>query len=262
MGVKKQSSYELVIGDAIEVLLKFREKFDLIIADPPFGIDFNKSSHEYGANGCTLYEDFYKGDEYEEFSHKWIEKCYNSLKDDGSMYVVSGWTRIGDILNAVKKTKFHIVNHIVWKFSWGVFTSRKYVTSHYHILFLVKDLKNYKFFPQTKNPKTKRKGNKYEEDVLFWPKYNRGNDPDRINGHPCQLPLCLLNRLIKISSEEGDWIGDLFSGSGGTTLAARKLNRNVIAIEKNKEYEKIIKKKAKFGLIIIPESKKKTLDHF
>ncbi|MCX6750339.1 MAG: site-specific DNA-methyltransferase [Candidatus Pacearchaeota archaeon] len=225
-------------------------------------MNFYKSSHEYGVNGNILYEDKYEDDEYEKFSYDWISKCYDSLKEEGSMYIISGWTRVGDVLNALKKTKFHLVNHLIWNFSWGVFTKRKYVTSHYHILFLVKDPKKYKFFPQTKNPESKRKGEKYEEDVLFWPEYNRGNDPDRIDGHPCQLPLCLLKRLIKVSSEEKDLIGDIFSGSGGTALAARELNRNVVSIEKNKQYEEIIKKKAKFGKIITPESKKKTLNDF
>jgi len=262
MNEQNQSHYELIIGDAIEELPKLNNKFNLIIADPPFGINFDKGSHEYGSEEYLLYEDKYEGDEYEKFSFEWIDKCYDALTDDGSLYIISGWTRIGDILNAVKKTKFTIINHIIWRFSWGVFTKRKYVTSHYHILFLAKKIDKYKFCPQSSNPNTKRKGEKYEEDVWVWKDYNRGNDPDRIKGHPCQLPLCLLEKIIKISSDEGDWVGDVFSGSGGTTLACRRLNRNVIAIEKCKEYEDIIKKKAKFGEVIIPETKKTTLLNF
>jgi DNA modification methylase len=72
--------------------------------------------------------------------------------------------------------------------------------------------------------------------------------------HPCQLPLVLLEKILKISSRPGDWVGDVFSGSGGTMLACRRLGRNVIGFEKNKEYEEIIKQKAKFGEKIIPRS--------
>jgi site-specific DNA-methyltransferase (adenine-specific) len=255
-----ESNYELIIGDVLEVLPTLKDRFHLIIADPPFGLEFDKSSHEYGADDYILYEDKFTDKEYEEFSFDWVGKCYDSLKSNGSLYIISGWTRIGEILNAVKKTDFQLLNHIIWQFSWGVFTRKKYITSHYHILFLVKDAKNYKFFPQYTNPNTKRKGEKYEEDVWFWSSYNRGNDPDRIKGHPCQLPLVLLEKIIRISSEPDDWVGDVFSGSGGTTLACRRLGRNVIAIEKSAAYEEIIKQKARFNQIIIPEHKKEKKD--
>ena len=174
-----KSDYKIIIGDVLEELEKLKEKFDLIIADPPFGIDFDKSCHEYKQAGAILYKDTFKGKEYEEFSYQWISKCYDALKPEGSMYVVSGWSNIGDILNAIDRTDFIIKNHIIWFFEWGVFTNRKYVTSHYHIPFLVKDDKKFTFKPQWSNPNTKRKGAKYEKDVWYWPKYNRGNDPDQ-----------------------------------------------------------------------------------
>lgn len=238
------SQYKLVFGNVQETLKDYPRKFHLIIADPPFGIDFDKSSHEYGSDGYLLYEDKFEGNEYEEFSFQWISRCFDALKENGSMYIVSGWSNIGDILNAVKKTRFIIKNHLIWFFEWGVFTKRKYITSHYHILFLVKKDKEYTFKPQYSNPNTKRKGHKYEKDVFYWPKYNRGNDPDRIKGHPCQLPLVLLRKIIRISSNEEDWIGDIFSGSGGTLRASRELGRHCISFELNPDYKSIIEKKA------------------
>jgi len=110
--------------------------------------------------------------------------------------------------------------------------------------------KKYIFKPQYSNPKTQRKGFKYEKDVWYWPKYNRGNDPNHIKGHPCQLPIMLMKKMIKISSNPGDWIGDIFSGSGGTLLACRELGRHCISIEKNQDYLDIINKKAKISQTI------------
>ena len=241
------SECKIRIGDLFKVLDDYKNKFDLIIADPPFGIDFDKSCHEYGSDGYILYDDKFEGDEYEEFSHAWISKCFDALKPNGAMYVLSGWSKIGEILNAIKRTDFVLKNHLIWFFEWGVFAKKKYVTSHYHIPFLVKNDKKFTFNPQYSNPNTKRKGHKYEKDVMYWPKYNRGNDPDRIKGHPCQLPLVLLRKMIKISTNPGDWVGDIFSGSGGTLLASRELGRNCISIEKNLEYLGIIEKKAKIN---------------
>ena len=145
-----------------------------------------------------------------------------------------------------------MLNHAIWHYSWGVYTKRRFVTSHYHILLLVKNPKKYQFYKQKH----------YYEDVLYWKEYNRGNDPDRIKGHPCQLPLVLLETLILTSSSSGDLVGDVFSGSGGTILAARRTGRNVIGFELREEYEPIIKQKVKFGQPITEFDHKKTLDQY
>ncbi len=247
-----ESKYELIIGDIFETLpIKTEERlFNLIIADPPFGISFNKSSHEYGAEEYDLYEDNFTPKTYFDFSKRWIQICYDALTATGSLYIISGWTNLEYILNAITKTEFHILNHIIWHFSWGVYTKRRFATSHYHILLLVKNKNEYQFYKQN------------DGDVFFWPEYNRGNDPHRIKGHPCQLPIVLLEKMIQTSSSPGDLVGDVFSGSGGTILAARLNHRDVIAFEIRKEYEPIIRRKAHFGKPVSPPTKQSTLKKY
>ncbi|UCG02176.1 MAG: site-specific DNA-methyltransferase [Candidatus Heimdallarchaeota archaeon] len=249
-----ESKYELIIGDVLETLpWKARERlFDLIIADPPFGIAFNKSSHEYGADDYDLYEDKFTPESYFQFSKAWIESCHEALTENGSLYIISGWTNLQFILNAIDESKFHVLNHAIWYFSWGVYTKRRFVTSHYHILLLVKNKKNYQFYKQKH----------YDEDVFFWPEYNRGNDPHRIKGHPCQLPIVLLEKLVLTSSSPGDLVGDVFSGSGGTILAARQTGRDVVGFEIREEYKEIIQQKARFGKLVTPSKKQSTLERF
>ena len=251
---KYSSTYKLVLGDVNNTLpLEAKERsFDLMIADPPFGISFNKSSHEYGAAEYNLYEDSFTPESYYEFSKKWIKTCYDGLTPTGSLYIISGWTNLQYILNAINTTNFHMLNHAIWHFSWGVYTKRRFVTSHYHIILLVKNPKKYQFYKQKH----------YDEDVFFWKEYNRGNDPDRIKGHPCQLPIVLLEKLILTSSSVDDLVGDVFSGSGGTILAARRSGRDVIGFEIRKDYKPIIEEKAKFGKPITDNNQKKTLDQF
>jgi len=249
-----ESKYELIIGNVLEKLpLKAKERpFNLIIADPPFGISFNKSSHEYGADDYDLYEDKFTPESYFQFSKTWIETCYEALTENGSLYIISGWTNLQYILNAIDESKFHMLNHAIWFFSWGVYTKRRFVTSHYHILLLVKNKKNYQFYKQKH----------YDEDVFFWPEYNRGNDPNRIKGHPCQLPIILLEKLVLTSSSPGDLVGDVFSGSGGTILAARLTNRDAVGFEIREEYKDIIYQKARFGEPVTPSKRQATLEKF
>jgi site-specific DNA-methyltransferase (adenine-specific) len=252
--MEEESKYELIIGDVNKTLpIKANERlFDLIIADPPFGISFNKSSHEYGADDYNLYEDEFTPDSYFKFSKCWINTCYKSLTSNGSMYIISGWTNLRPILNAINETNFHMLNHLIWHFSWGVFTKLRFVTSHYHILLLVKNKNEYQFHKQKH----------YDEDVFFWPEYNRGNDPHRIKGHPCQLPVVLLKKLILTSSSPSDLVGDVFSGSGGTILAARLTSRDVVGFEIRKEYEPIIRQKAKFGKLLTPSERQMPLEKY
>ena len=54
--------------------------------------------------------------------------------------------------------------------------------------------------------------------------------------HPCQLPIHLLERIILMTSDEGDIILDPFSGTGTTAIAAKRLGRQYIGFDIDKNY--------------------------
>jgi site-specific DNA-methyltransferase (adenine-specific) len=68
---------------------------------------------------------------------------------------------------------------------------------------------------------------------------------NKINGtiHPTQKPLALLEYLVKTYTNEGDLVLDNVAGSGTTALACKNLNRQYVAIEKEKDYYNIIIKR-------------------
>jgi site-specific DNA-methyltransferase (adenine-specific) len=70
------------------------------------------------------------------------------MKDDGSMYIVSGWSNLSSIYKALDKLDLYTINHIVWKYNFSVATKSKFVSAHYHIFYI------------SKNKKTKVKFNK------------------------------------------------------------------------------------------------------
>jgi DNA modification methylase len=53
----------------------------------------------------------------------------------------------------------------------------------------------------------------------------------------------MIERIIQMSSDEGDRILDPYAGSGTTLVASRNLNRKGIGIDIDKRYEKIMKKR-------------------
>lgn len=65
----------------------------------------------------------------------------------------------------------------------------------------------------------------------------------RQNGHIAMFPEVLPSRLIKMFSFVGETVLDPFTGSGTTSLAAKKLGRNSVGIEINNEFIPIIREK-------------------
>ena len=59
------------------------------------------------------------------------------------------------------------------------------------------------------------------------------NDKER-SGYPTQKPEALLERIIKMSSNEGELVADFFCGSGTTLSVAEKMNRRWIGVDSSK----------------------------
>lgn len=69
-------------------------------------------------------------------------------------------------------------------------------------------------------------------------RHNKRRDP-----HPCQLPIHLLERLILMTTDEGDLVLDPFLGTGTTAIAAKRLSRHYIGIELDPLYAQVAREK-------------------
>ena len=110
---------------------------DLIFTDPPYGIDgdgLDVHYHRDESNVVPGYIDVPLS-QYAKFSQDWINECQRVLRPGGSIYIVSGYTNLHHILNALHATDLEEVNHLIAKYSFGVNASKKWVSSHYHVLF-------------------------------------------------------------------------------------------------------------------------------
>ena len=56
--------------------------------------------------------------------------------------------------------------------------------------------------------------------------------------HPCQKPMAVTKRLLKIFTNEGDIVLDPFSGGGTTAMCCEEMNRKWVAIERDPEHFK------------------------
>jgi site-specific DNA-methyltransferase (adenine-specific) len=226
--------------DCIEGAQKYLKDgaVDLIITDPPYGIDGDKLHKHYNRNEKNVLDGYVDIpiNEYEEFSLKWIKEAERVLKPGGSLYIVSGYTNLIHILNALRATKLKEVNHIIWKYNFGVYTKNKYISSHYHILYYVKlgDIPTFNTFARfgdaEKDEKNGSLNYQDREDVWF---INREYKPNKIKNKN-ELPWELLIKMIQYSSNPGDLVCDFFLGSFSTAKVARGLNRKATGFEISK----------------------------
>lgn len=73
------------------------------------------------------------------------------------------------------------------------------------------------------------------------------NVPKDKTFHSCQIPLALVETLIKSCTKEDDSIGVLFGGSGSELALCQKLKRNFVSTELHAEYYRMILERLEKG---------------
>jgi DNA modification methylase len=227
---------KIVHGDCTRVLKGAEAPFaDLVFADPPFNIGYK----------YDRYQDKVKRPSYVRWTRSWMSECLRVLKPNGSFYIAIGDEHVADVKRIADRLGLSLRNWIIWHYSFGQQLKNKFARSHTHILYFVRDPKDFtfndeivrvisdrqrKYYDKRANP-----AGKMPDDV--WDEYPRvcGTFHER-TGFPCQMPESLLARIIRVSSNEGDWVLDPFCGSGTTPVVACKLGRKYTAIDISSEY--------------------------
>ncbi|MEM6561626.1 MAG: site-specific DNA-methyltransferase, partial [Planctomycetota bacterium] len=246
---------QIIPGDCLELLNSAKPGWaDLCFADPPFNIG-------YLYNG---YEDEKPAEQYVHWSTDWMKAVHRALKPDGSFYLAIGDEYAAELCVAAKSIGFNLRNWIVWHYTFGQQPKQKFARSHTHILYFVKDEKNFTFnadairVPSARqliyNDKRAVKKGKIPDDTWYLrPQEAQGDlfnaDDDvwfesrlcgtfkeREGWHGCQMPLAVLERIIKVSSGPNDIVLDPFNGSGTTVVASALLGRKYVGLEQNEEY--------------------------
>ncbi len=207
---------------------------DLIATDPPYQINFENNNWDKkdGLNWNFLASEFAR-----------------VLKPSGSLIIFQGWSHVADTKVILDK-HFTLKNWIIYDRVKGRGAKTNLVSTREDILWYVVDEENYTFNKVSSNIKKKTKGMGLKNGNEFRALSNVWTDipplvpwsQERVD-HPTQKPLYLMDRIIRIYSNEHDTVLDPFLGSGTTSIACKLLNRNCIGFESEKEYFQINKER-------------------
>ena len=188
---------------------------DLVIADPPYGI--SKELNCKGQKlGTTAKLNFNFG-EWDKLDKAWFEIAIKKTK--GWMMTFCAKKDVGYFIERLESEGFIAVDVIVWQKPDPLPLNAK-----------SRFLNAWEAVVVGKRSGATWNSN-YEHNIIKMPAPKGKN-----RFHPTQKPVALIQRLIELSTNEGDLILDPFMGSGTAAVAAIQSKRNYIGFENSKEY--------------------------
>jgi site-specific DNA-methyltransferase (adenine-specific) len=222
--------WQILHGDCLEVLPKFKDEARLIFAEPPCplpGVDPE-------AQDVPVYEE-----DYVSWAKERLGACLEALTNDGSLWLLvdDEWaSAYGEILHWLGLT---IHSWIKW-YAPGRPSSSLPFNDHFlrtskHLFYCVVDPTRYVFH---EDEVRKANGKPWDDVWGIDPPIPRLTDDaaERLPDFPRQLPLALLDPIIRCASDPGDLVLDPFSGSATTGVAAIVHGRRYVGIEQDESY--------------------------
>lgn len=233
---------------------------DLVFVDPPYNIGFDYGEDEY--------DDKQPPDVYLNWCYSWMREIHRVLHPSGSFWLAIGDEWAAELKVAARECGFHLRSWVVWYYTFGVNSPKKFTRSHAHLLYFTKHRTKFTFNPdQVRVPSSRAlvyndkranpngrlpddtwiirpqdlpNGFPADGDVWFIPRIC-GTFKARQEGAANQMPEQLLGRIIRACSHEGNLVLDPMAGTGTTLAVAKKLGRNYLGFELSEKFSAKIK---------------------
>jgi site-specific DNA-methyltransferase (adenine-specific) len=249
--------------------------FRLIYIDPPFNtskvqqrarmrvvaseqgvrVGFGDRRYHVQLYDSPAYQDAYE--DYLGFLEPRLREAHRLLTPDGSLFVHLDY-REAHYVKVLLDTIFGrecFMNEIIWAYDYGGRSKRRWPAKHDTIFWYAKDPENYVFHyeaidripymaPDLVGAEKAQRG-KTPTDV-WWLTIVPTNSKEK-TGYPTQKPLKLLERIVRVHSDVGDWVLDFFAGSGTTGEAAARLGRRFVLIDNHPDAIRIMTERLAFA---------------
>ncbi|WMD19948.1 DNA methyltransferase [Achromobacter seleniivolatilans] len=225
-------------GDCMDIMARLpSESVDMVFADPPFNLDKLYPSE---------IDDNLRKSHYLQWCEEWLAESIRLLKDGGSLFV---WNlpKWNTYLSAYLNRHLNFRHWIAVDIKYSLPMQSKLYPSHYSLLYFVKgprpttfhadrlpmevcpaccaDLKDYGGYKDKMNPLGVNLCDVWNDiPPVRHAKYKKRKEAN-------ELSIKLLDRVIEMSTNEGDCVFDPFGGSGTTYAVAELKKRKWIGVE-------------------------------
>jgi modification methylase len=244
----------VIVGDCIEALARLPEaSIDLVFADPPYNLQLNSALFRPDNSRVDAVDDewdkFGSFAAYDAFTRDWLSACRRVLKPSGSLWVIGSYHNIFRVGATLQDLGFWVLNDVVWRKANPMpnFRGRRFTNAHETLIWASMGPKarytfNYDAMKALNDDLQMR------SDWLFpiCSGAERLREDCGRKTHPTQKPEALLHRVILASSHTGDVVLDPFLGSGTSAVAAKRLGRAFIGIERDEAYAEAARARLKF----------------
>ena len=214
--------YNMDFRDGIKQMLDENIKIDMIITDPPYNINFK----------YDVYNDRMSDDDYMEML-QWFENeplAIIQYPEETMKYIVPSLGIPDEVLS--------------WCYNSNI-------SRQFRLISIFNANVDFDAVKQPyKNPTDKRIQERIANGQEGARSYDWFTDIQLVKNvsndkteHPCPVPVELMERIILLTTKEGDTVLDPFMGSGTVAIACKNTNRNYIGFEVSKDYCDIAKKR-------------------
>ena len=255
--------------DVLKVLKQLPDgSVDMVYGDPDYNVGINYAGKNYTT----------KWNEYINWYIELAKESMRVLKPTGNLFMINYPKQNAHLRVKYLDDNTYDVQDYVWTYNTNVGHSPKRFTTAHRSILHCRKTKNNNFYKDQvavpyKNPTDKRilnnlangsKGRMPYSWFYFDLVKNVSKDK---TFHACQIPLPLVEMLIRSCTQDNDDVFILFGGSGSEIVLCKNLKRNFISCEIHPDYYQMIldrldnngKIKDEYRLNFIQQKNRKTL---
>lgn len=195
------------------------EKFDLVVTDPPYNVDYTGGTAEQ----LKIMNDKMSSAAFHAFLLDFYSSMGEWVKEGASWYIFHADTEGHNFRTAFIQAGNKLAGCLIWVKNSIVMGRSDYQWKHEPILFGWKLGKPHNWYADRK-----------QSTILNFDR------PLRNTEHPTMKPVKLISYLIQNSSLPGDIVGDGFLGSGSTMVGAEQMNRKCYGTELDPKFCQVI----------------------
>jgi modification methylase len=251
---KKSTDFQLnkiYQGDCVELMKSIpKNSVDMIFADPPYNLQLKGDLHRPDQSKVDAVDDhwdqFDSLKDYDRFTRNWLQAARETLKEDGTIWVIGSYHNIFRVGAILQDLGFWILNDIIWRKSNPMpnFRGRRFTNAHETMIWASKSEKSkYKFNYDSMKSLNEDLQMRSDWTLPLCTGSERLKNEDGDKGHATQKPEALLYRVLMSCTQPNDTVLDPFFGTGTTGAVAKKLKRNFIGLEREKDYIKLAQKR-------------------